>query len=145
MTRLHIRTFLFLLLFLILMALRPGASAQKSTEPAGISPAKIFEGYLAATGGANAHKELTTLKASGTFGVTSLSSIMHPAGAYTFLYKAPAKDIFEMQVISHGTSWVGRRDEHLIRRLAPEEPGFMSIGVGGAGFIKGDSAEAVEQ
>src|SRR5262249_3853052 len=90
-------------------------------------------------------KELTTLKASGTFGVTSLSSIMHPAGAYTFLYKAPAKDIFEMQVISHGTSWVGRRDEHLIRRLAPEEPGFMSIGVGGAGFIKGDSAEAVEQ
>jgi hypothetical protein len=107
-------------------------------------PAKIIDSYLSATGGANAHKELTTLKASGSFGVSGYS-VTHPAGAYTFLYKAPAKDIFEMQVTSHGTSWAGRRDDHLIRRLAPEEPGFMGIGVGGAGFIKGASAENVER
>jgi len=132
-------------LALLLLCIEPNASAQKTAEPAGgISPAKIFEGYLSATGGANTHKELTTLKASGSFGVSSYT-VTHPAGAYTFLYKAPAKDIFEMQVTSHGTSWAGRRDDHLIRRLAPEEPGFMGIGVGGAGFIKGTIAENVER
>lgn len=98
---------------------------------------------MAATGGANAHKELTTLKASGSFGVANF--VTHPSGAYTFLYKAPSKDMFEMQVTSHGTSWVGRRDDHLIRRLAPDEPGFIGIGVGGAGFIKGATAENVER
>jgi type III secretion system FlhB-like substrate exporter len=136
-------TALFLVLFLV--CIEPNASAQTTAEPTGgISPAKIFEGYLSATGGANAHKELTTLKASGRFGVSGYTAT-HPAGAYTFLYKAPAKDIFQMQVTSHGTSWAGRRDDHLIRRLAPEEPGFMGIGVGGAGFIKGTIAENVER
>ena len=134
-----------ILLALVLLYLNPHISAQKSAAHTGsISVAKILDGYLSATGGADAHKELSTLKASGTFGVSGFT-ITHPAGAYTFLYKAPAKDIFEMQVISHGTSWVGRRDDHLIRRLAPEEPGFMGIGVGGAGFIKGNSAENVER
>jgi hypothetical protein len=137
------RTAFFLALFLL--CIEPNTSAQKTAEPTGgISPAKIIEGYLSATGGANAHKELTTLKASGSFGVSSYT-VTHPAGAYTFLYKAPAKDIFEMQVTSHGTSWAGRRDDHLIRRLAPDEPGFIGIGVGGAGFIKGTIAENVER
>ena len=132
-------------LALFLLCIEPNTFAQKTAEPTGgISPAKIFEGYLSATGGANAHKELTTLKASGNFGVSGYT-VRHPAGAYTFLYKAPAKDIFEMQVTSHGTSWAGRRDDHLIRRLAPEEPGFNGIGVGGAGFIKGTSAENLER
>jgi hypothetical protein len=133
------------LLALFLLCIGPNTPAQKTAEPTGgISPAKIFEGYLSATGGANAHKELTTLKASGSFGVSGYT-VRHPAGAYTFLYKAPAKDIFEMQVTSHGTSWAGRRDDHFIRRLAPEEPGFNGIGVGGAGFIKGTSAENLER
>lgn len=133
------------LVILVLLGFRPGTSAQKSTDATGsISVAKILDGYFSATGGADAHKELTTLKASGSFGVSGFT-VTHPAGAYTFLYKAPAKDIFEMQVTSHGTSWVGRRDDHLIRRLAPEEPGFTGIGVGGAGFIKGDSAENLER
>jgi hypothetical protein len=137
------RTALFLAL--VIFSIEPNTSAQKNAEPTGgISPAKIFEGYLSATGGANAHKELTTLKASGSFGVSSYT-VTHPAGAYTFLYKAPAKDILEMQVTSHGTSWAGRRDDHLIRRLAPDEPGFTGIGVGGAGFIKGTMAENVER
>ena len=132
-------------LALLLLSIGPNTSAQKAAEPTGgISPAKIFEGYLSATGGANAHKELTTLKASGVFGLSGYTAT-HPAGAYTFLYKAPAKDIFEMQVTGHGTSWTGRRDDHVIRRLAPEEPGFMGIGVGGAGFIKGTNAEVVER
>jgi hypothetical protein len=137
------RTAFFLALFLL--CIKPNTSAQKMVAPTGgISPAKIFEGYLSATGGANAHKELTTLKASGVFGLSGYTAT-HPAGAYTFFYKAPAKDIFEMQVTGHGTSWAGRRDDHVIRRLAPEEPGFMGIGVGGAGFIKGNNAENVER
>lgn len=137
------RTAFFLALFLL--CIEPNTSAQKTAEPTGgISPAKIFDSYLSATGGATAHKELTTLKASGVFGLSGYTAT-HPAGSYTFLYKAPAKDIFEMQVTSHGTSWTGRRDDHVIRRLAPEEPGFMGIGVGGAGFIKGTNAEVVER
>src|SRR5690349_19920286 len=96
-------------LALCLLFIKPNTSAQKTAEATGgISPAKIFEGYLSATGGANSHKELTTLKATGNFSVPSYT-VTHPFGSYTFLYKAPAKDIFEMQVTSHGTSWVGRR------------------------------------
>lgn len=134
-----------LFLALVLLTLVSDTFAQKD-PPASrtISPATIFEGYLSATGGANAHKELTTLKASGNFGVSGYTDT-HPFGAYTFLYKGPAKDIFEMQVTSHGTSWAGRRGDHVIRRLAPEEPGFMSIGVGPAGFIKGALAENAER
>jgi hypothetical protein len=137
------RAAFFLALFLL--CIEATTSAQKTAEPTGgINPARIFEGYLSATGGANAHKELTTFKASGSFGLTSYT-VTHPAGTYTFLYKAPGKDIFEMQVTSHGTSWAGRRDDHVIRRLAPDEPGFTGIGVGGAGFIKGTLAENVER
>src|ERR1700760_3406652 len=97
-------------LALFLLWIEPNTSAQKTAEPTGgISPVKIFEAYLSATGGANAHKELTTLKAFGVFGRSGYTAT-HPAGAYTFLYKAPAKDIFKMQVTGHGTSWAGRRD-----------------------------------
>jgi hypothetical protein len=47
------RTVFFLAL--LLLCIEPNTSAQKTAEPTGgISPAKIFEGYLSATGGANA-------------------------------------------------------------------------------------------
>ena len=118
----------------ILALLVPGltASAQKSTAPTGsISAAMILDGYLSATGGREAHKDLTTLKASGNFGF----SLLHPLGNYTFLYKAPGKDLLEVQLISHGTSWTGRRDGRLIRRSTVE----------GAGMINGAGMEMVEQ
>ena len=124
------RTSLFLLL--VFLCLRPDISAQKSALQTGsISPAKILEGNLAATGGLDAHKALSTFKATGNFGF----SLLHPLGDYTFLYKAPATDVLEVQMISHGTSWTGRREDHLIRRAT----------VQGAEMINGAGMEIVEQ
>jgi hypothetical protein len=119
-------------LFLVIFGIRPNTFAQQDAAPKGsISVARILDGYLSATGGLNAHKELVTLKTTGDFGF----SLRHPLGDYMFLYKAPAKDVLEVQMISHGTSWTGRRDDHLIRRSTVE----------GAGMINGAGMEIVEQ
>jgi hypothetical protein len=119
-------------LALAFFCLGPGISAQKSATPAGsISAAKILEGNLAATGGLDAHKALLTLKATGDFGF----SLRHPLGDYMFSYKAPATDVLQVQMISHGSSWTGRRDDHLIRRSTIE----------GAEMINGAGMEIVEQ
>jgi hypothetical protein len=119
-------------LALVLLTARPETFAQKDAVPSeGISVAKIVSGYLAATGGLDAHKALLTLKASGDFGF----SLRHPLGDYMFAYKTPAKDVLEVQMISHGTSWTGRRGDHLIRRSTIE----------GAEMINGAGMEIVEQ
>jgi hypothetical protein len=124
------RTAIFLTL--VLLGVTPRIFAQKATAPSGsISAAKILEGYLAATGGLGAHKELLTLKVTGDFGL----SLHHPLGDFIFSYKAPAADMLEVQMISHGTSWTGRRDDHLIRRST----------VQGAEMINGAGMEIVEQ
>jgi hypothetical protein len=124
------RTAFFLVL--VLLGVRPNTSAQKGVATAGgISPAKILDGYLSATGGLNAHKDLLTLKTTGDFGF----SIGHPLGDYMFLFKAPAKDVLEIQMISHGTTWTGHREGHLIRRST----------VQGAGMINGAGMQIVEQ
>jgi hypothetical protein len=121
-----------LFLSLSLLAIKPNSTAQSGTPAAGsISPALILERYLSATGGVNAHKDLLTLKATGNFGF----SLYHPTGNYMFLYKAPANDMLEVQMISHGTSWFGRRNEHRIKRWTVE----------GAGMINGAGMQLVEQ
>src|SRR4029077_6830920 len=124
------RTALFLVL--VLLGVRPNTCAQKGVAAAGgISPAKILDGYLSATGGLNAHKDLLTLKTTGDFGF----SLTHPLGDYTFIFKAPAQDVLEIQMISHGSSWTGHREDHLIRRST----------VQGAGMINGAGMEIVER
>jgi len=124
------RTGIFLAL--AFLCLRPNISAQKSAAHEGsISAAKILEGNLAATGGLDAHKALSTLKATGDFGF----SLRHPLGDYMFSYRAPATDVLEVQMISHGSSWTGRRDDHLIRRSTVE----------GAEMINGAGMEIVEE
>src|SRR5579859_2729416 len=104
----RIAIFLFLLSFTALT----NSSPQKAPPAGSINAAKILEGNLASTGGLSAHKEVVTFRASGDFGLT----LTHPLGNYTFLYKAPKKDVLEVQLISHGMSWTGRRDERQIRR-----------------------------
>ncbi len=84
-----------------------------------------------ATGGLDAHKAVLTLKATGDFGF----SLRHPLGDFMFSYRAPATDVLKVQMISHGSSWTGRRDGHLIRRSTVE----------GAEMINGASMEIVEQ
>ena len=119
-------------LALVFLCLRPDIYAQKSATPTGsISAAKILEGNLAATGGLDAHKALSTLKATGDFGF----SLRHPLGDYMFSYRAPATDVLEVQMVSHGISWTGRRDDHVIRRSTVE----------GAEMINGAGMEIVEQ
>jgi|ERR1051326_100737 hypothetical protein len=119
-------------LVLVLLTVGPNAFAQKDVLPSeGISVAKIFNGYLTATGGLDSHKALNTLKATGDFGFF----LRHPLGDYMFSYKAPTKDVLQVQMISHGTSWTGRRDDHLIRRSTVE----------GAEMINGAGMEIVEQ
>lgn len=124
------RTAFFFLLFVL--GFGPASPAQKGAASGGsISAAKILDGYLAATGGLGAHKDLASLKAAGNLGL----SLQHPLGGYTFLYKAPGKDLLEVQLISHGISWTGRRDDHLIRHAT----------VQGAEMINGVGMEMVEQ
>jgi len=119
-------------LVLVLLTVGPNAFAQKDVLPSeGISVAKILNGYLAATGGLDSHKALNTLKATGDFGFF----LRHPLGDYMFSYKAPARDVLQVQMISHGTSWTGRRDDHLIRRSTVE----------GAEMINGAGMEIVEE
>jgi hypothetical protein len=121
-----------ILLALVLSGITTNSPAQKSELPTGsISPAQILEGHLAATGGLDAHKAVLTFRASGDFGF----SLRHPLGNYMFSYKAPTKDVLEVQMISHGTSWTGRRDDHLIRRSTVEA----------AEMINGAGMEIVEQ
>ena len=123
----RIAIFLFLLSFTALT----NSSPQKAPPAGSINAAKILEGNLASTGGLSAHKEVVTFRASGDFGLT----LTHPLGNYTFLYKAPKKDVLEVQLISHGMSWTGRRDERQIRRGS----------VQGAQMINGVGMEIVEQ
>lgn len=126
------------LLALIFWGFTPHTSAQNGVVPAGgISVAKILDGYLTATGGLNAHKELT-LRATGDFGFI----LSHPLGNYAFSYKAPATDVLEIQMVSHGTSWFGRRDGHRIHRGTVEGVGM--INGAGMGTIERCMASLVE-
>jgi hypothetical protein len=123
-------------LALVLLSVRSDTFAQKDATASGtISVAKILEGNLAATGGLDAHKALLTFKASGDYGVSLGSPLRNRLGDYMFFYKAPATDLLQIEAISHGTSWTGHRDEHLIRRTTP----------GGAKMINGAGMEIVEQ
>lgn len=119
-------------LILVLVGITADTSAQKNAAPSGsISAARILEGYLSSTGGMDAHKEVLTFKATGDFGL----SLRHPLGNFIFSYKAPAADVLEVQMISHGISWTGHRDDHLIRRSTVE----------GAEMINGAGMEIVER
>jgi hypothetical protein len=123
-------------LALALLTARPNTFAQKDASPSGsISTAKILEGYLAATGGLESHRALNTLKATGDFGLSTGSPLRNRLGDYMFFYKAPATNVLQVEAISHGTSWTGHRDDHLIRRST----------VAGAKMINGASMEIVEQ
>jgi hypothetical protein len=124
------RTTFFLVL--ILLTIRPDTFAQKdSASSATISVAKILESNLAATGGLDAHKALLTLKATGDVKLPN----NYLLGNYLFLYKAPATDLLKVQVISHGTTWTGHRNEQLIRKST----------VQGARMMNGAGMEIVEQ
>jgi hypothetical protein len=123
-------------LALVLLTIGPVTFAQKDAAPSGsISVAKILEGYLAATGGLESHRSLNSLKATGDFGVSTGSPLRHLLGDYMFLYKAPAKDVLEVQMISHGTNWTGHRDNQPIHRST----------VASAKMINGAGMEIVEQ
>lgn len=104
---------------LVLLTVSSDICAQEHAPASGtISVAKILEGNLAATGGLDAHKALLTLKETGNVKLRNESLL----GDYEFLYKAPANDLLRVQIISHGTTWTGHRDEQRIQRSTGQNP-----------------------
>ncbi len=112
----------------VLVALIVSVSAQenkKAPPTGGITATVILEKNLLATGGMEAHQRVQTLLARGDFGFTSV----HWLGDYSFSYKAPSSDLLRTRIVSHGTSWIGRREGHRFRHFGPEGPGMLN-GVG---------------
>ncbi len=96
------------------------------TPPTGrISPKEILDKYLEAGGGVERRRSLQTLVASGDFGL----NLLRPLGNFRFSYKAPSSDVFELQMISHGESWAGRRNDHFFRRSTVGGPAMLN-GIG---------------
>src|SRR5262245_60749922 len=115
------RTAIFLAL--VLLTVRSESSAQTDAAASrAISVAQLLEGNLAATGGLDAHKAVRTLKATGNIKLPN----NHILGDYVFLFKAPAADLLRVQVISHGTTWTGHRNEQLIQRSAGQSAKMMN-------------------
>lgn len=97
--------------------------AQKPELPKGtISPGAILDKYLAATGGAEAHKKLRGLAVSGNFGF----SLYHPLGTFSFYYRKPSSDMLHVQGISHGDVWIGHHDGEVSRRHSVEGPSMIN-------------------
>jgi hypothetical protein len=119
-------------LALVLLTVRSDSFAQKDAATSGtLNVAKILEGNLAATGGLDAHKAVRTLKATGNIKLPN----NYILGDYVFLFKAPAVDLLRVQVISHGTTWTGHRNEERIQRSTGQ----------GAKVMNGAGMEIVEQ
>jgi len=78
--------------------------AQKAPRPKGkVSVAEILDKNVAATGGLEAWRALQTVDAHGSFGVPAF----HSSGDFDFYYSAPATDVFQLFMISHGQTSVG--------------------------------------
>jgi hypothetical protein len=78
--------------------------AQKAPAPKGsISAAEILDKNIAATGGLEAWRALPTVDAHGSIGITTSHSIAD----FDFYYRAPASDVFKLDMISHGQASVG--------------------------------------
>lgn len=96
-----------------------------------ISAADILDENVAATGGPEARHALQEVDAQGSFGVPGL----HSSGDFHFYYRAPASDVFELEMISHGRAWVGH----------DEGTPFVNHTVQGPSGINGVSANILEQ
>ena len=93
-------TLVILLIFCCLIT----TLAQKAPRPKGrISVAEILNKNAAAIGGLEAWRALQTVDAHGSFGVPPF----HSSGDFNFYYRAPANDVFQLFMISHGRTSVG--------------------------------------
>jgi hypothetical protein len=92
------------LAILVIFCCRITALAQEAPRPKGrISVAEILDKYAAATGGPEAWRVLQTVDAHGSFGVPTF----HSSGDFDFYYRAPASDVFQLFMISHGQTSAG--------------------------------------
>src|SRR5260370_15116941 len=92
------------LAILLVFCSRTTTLAEKAPRPKGkISAAEILDKHVAATGGLEAWRALQTVDAHGSFGVPTF----HSSGDFDFYYRAPASDVFQLFMISHGQTSVG--------------------------------------
>jgi hypothetical protein len=92
------------LAILLIFCCRTPTLAQKAPRPkAPISATEILDKYVAATGGLEVWHALQTVDAHGSFGVPSF----HSSGDFDFYYRAPASDVFQLFMMSHGQTSVG--------------------------------------
>jgi hypothetical protein len=90
------------LAILLIFCCRITTPAQKAPPPKDpISAAEILGKHVAATGGLEAWRALQTVDAHGSFGGPRLQ------GDFDFYYRAPASDVFQLFMISHGQTSVG--------------------------------------
>ncbi len=121
------------LAILLILCSRISTFAQKAPRPKGrITVAEILDKYVAATGGPEAWRALQTVDAHGRFGVPNLRN---SSGDFDFYYKAPASDVFQLFMISHGQTWAGHN------RGTP----FFNRTAGGALGINGVTVNILEE
>jgi hypothetical protein len=90
---------------LLIFCCRVTTPAQKAPRPKGkISVAEILDMHTVVTGGLEAWRALQSVDAHGTFGVPNLRN---SSGDFDFYYRAPASDVFQLFMISHGQTTVG--------------------------------------
>ena len=100
---------LLLTLTIILAFCRPvGTIAQKSPPPtAPISAAQVLEKHFAAVGGLENLRALQTFDAHGVMGPPGSTNNLYIWADFNFYYRAPAIDVFQLQVKSEGLAWCG--------------------------------------
>jgi hypothetical protein len=82
-------------------------TTQNSARPTGqISAKQILDRNTAAIGGLESIRAARNLEASGTVGAPGINRI----GYFHYFFKAPANDLFEFELVSHGQSTAGHRD-----------------------------------
>jgi hypothetical protein len=114
--------------FLILAMCSRGSVAGQDVVPpqqgaaqTGISAAEVIDKYIAATGGIEARRALTSMQSEGRFGVQGFDTKFRFGGLgdFHFYYKAPNNDAFELEHAQrglHGYTWFGHNKGEMFLR-----------------------------
>lgn len=98
-----------------------------------ITATEILTSYVKATGGLERHQNLSTVEIEG---MLNLVPLMRDTGDdFHYWQKVPDDDLFELDIRSHGSSWIGHQHGRPVSDHSVE----------GAGMINGVSTMAMER